>query len=412
MHVAMLSPVAPAHMRGGIPDLVWSLARGLTARGCRVHLVTTAHPTGVREESAAGVSLRYLGPDSRSLELHGLHPRWMRESRAAVEALHALAPLDVIHSQSYCGIHLVGAIPGVPVVATLHGTHVDELRTRARLARENLPRHPLAAARVAAQWALMAARYTREGPRLARCAGVIATSREQRAILLRHYRVPAERLYDVWNGIDTELFVPRPADAGLRARLTGDSAFPLVLAVARLYQDKGIQHALAAWPLVLESLPAARLVVIGDGPYRGALESLVTSLGLTGHVRFPGEVALEELPAYYAAADAFVNPTVRINGYDLTILQAMACARPVVVSNIGSVPTAVADDVDGLLAPPGDRRALAARLLEALRDPDRGRALGEAACRKVRERFSVEAMVDGTLSVYRAARDGAGGSGR
>ena len=115
-------------------------------------------------------------------------------------------------------------------------------------------------------------------------------------------------------------------------------------------------------------------------------------------------MALEELPDLYAAADLFVNPTVRINGYDLTILQAMACARPVVVSNIGSVPTAVTDGVDGVLAPPGDPEALAARLLAVLGDRERAAALGAAARTTVVGRFSVEAMVEGTLGAYRAAR--------
>ena len=403
MRVAMLSPVVPAHGRGGVQDIVWSLARGLARRGCAVELVTGEHPAGLEAEEREGVRLRYLPVPPRDLALRGLHGRWTRASRAAVEAAHARAPLEVIHSQSYCGLHLAGVLPGVPVVATLHGTHVDELRTRARIARENLPAHPLAALRTAAAWGLMAARYLREGPRLARCEGVIATSREQRAILLRRYRVRAERLHDVWNGIDTGLFAPRLADPGVRVRLGAAPGAPLVLAVARLYQEKGIQHALRAWPRVLALVPQATLAVVGDGPYRGALESLAASLGLGGRVRFAGTLALEELPAVYAAADAFVNPTVRINGYDLTILQAMACARPVVVSAIGSVPTAVEDGADGLLAPPGNPAALAERLIEVLSAPARAAALGEAARRTVCARFSLESMVAGTLEVYRAA---------
>jgi glycosyltransferase involved in cell wall biosynthesis len=411
--VAMLSPVTPAHGRGGVQDIVWSLARGLAGRGSAVELVTSAHPAGLEAETIDGVRVRYLGVPARELALHGLHPRWMNASRAAVLEAHARSPLDVIHSQSYCGLHLVGALPGVPVVATLHGTHVDELKTRARVLRENLPGRPFAALRVAAQWALMAGRFVREAPRLERCTAVIATSREQRAILLGPYHVPEARLHDVWNGIDTALFAPRPADAALRARLTGtpgapgahvSSVAPLVLAVARLYQEKGIQHALRAWPLVLAAIPTATLAVVGDGPYQTTLESLAASLHLGDRVRFTGPVALEALPSYYAAADAFVNPTVRINGYDLTILQAMACARPVVVSNIGSVPTAVADGVDGLLAPPGDAAAIAARLLEVLRVPERAAALGAAARCTVCDRFSLDSMVEGTLAVYRAAR--------
>jgi glycosyltransferase involved in cell wall biosynthesis len=110
------------------------------------------------------------------------------------------------------------------------------------------------------------------------------------------------------------------------------------------------------------------------------------------------------LPAIYSACDLFVNPTVRINGYDLTILQAMAAARAVVVSDIGSVPTAVADGRDGVLVPPANPVALAEAIATLLEDPVRREALGAAARRTVVERFSVDAMIEGTLAVYRAAR--------
>ena len=403
----MLSPALPAHARGGVQDVVWSLARGLARRGEDVALISTGRADGVEHETLEGVAIDYL---AGAPPMRPIGP-WAQLSRARIRALHAQRPLDVIHSQSFCGLHLVSDLPGVPVVATLHGTHVDELRTRARLVRENLPGQPVAAAKAVALWAMMLARYWRERPQLSGCDAVIATSREQRAVLSTSYGVPEARLHDVWNGIDTGLFAPRPADPALRARLAGKSGGPLVLAVARLYQEKGIQHALRAWPRVLASLPGATLTVVGDGPYRGALEALAGSLGLGERARFAGAMALEELPACYAAADAFVNPTVRINGYDLTILQAMSCARPVVVSNIGSVPTAVADGADGLLVPPGDVTALADRLVAVLRDPSRAAALGAAGRRTVCERFSLERMVEGTLAVYRAARAPARGGG-
>src|SRR5207245_7856921 len=122
-----------------------------------------------------------------------------------------------------------------------------------------------------------------------------------------------------------------------------------------------------------------RLAIVGDGGYRSELEATARSVGVGRSVRFVGSVDLGRLPAFYAAADVFVNPTVRINGYDLTILQAMAMARPVVVSNIGSVPTAVQNDRDGFLVPPGEPRALAAGILRVLDDPSLGAAFGARA---------------------------------
>jgi len=98
-----------------------------------------------------------------------------------------------------------------------------------------------------------------------------------------------------------------------------------------------------------------------------------------------------------------VTPTAPINGYDLTILQAMAMARPVVVSNIGSVPTAVTDGADGFLVPPGDAGTLATSLIRVLQDPQGSAAVGARARLTVEQRFSLDSMTTGTLEVYRRA---------
>ena len=403
----MLSPVAPAHGKGGVQDIVWSLARGLAARGHDVTLITTARADGLREERAADVTVQYLAGTTPMRAARA----WNAVSQQAVQRLHATRALDVIHSQSFCGVHLAGRL-SLPVVASLHGTHVDELRTCENLLRENLSSGAFReAARSAYVWAVMRHRLQSEGAGLRLCDAVIATSRQQHALLARDYRVSEKRLHDVWNGIDTALFTPCPADPAVRAELGAVGAAPLLLAVARLYQDKGVQHLLRALPAIEQARPGARLAIVGDGAYRGELERLSASLGLGARARFIGAVALERLPAFYAAADVFVNPTVRINGYDLTILQAMAMARPVVVSNIGSVPTAVSDGADGFLAPPGDARALAEIVARVLADPARAAGVAARARRTVVERFSLDSMVEGTLKVYEHAASALRGVG-
>src|SRR5204863_2182425 len=107
------------------------------------------------------------------------------------------------------------------------------------LLRENLRTGALrGAARSAYVWAVMMRRLRGEGAHLKSCAAVIATSREQHALLARDYHVDPSKLFDVWNGIDAGRFSPRPGDEAARAELGGRNGAPLVLAVARLYQDK------------------------------------------------------------------------------------------------------------------------------------------------------------------------------
>ncbi len=91
----------------------------------------------------------------------------------------------------------------------------------------------------------------------------------------------------------------------------------------------------------------------------------------------------ESLPDYFNSCDIFVNPTIRQNGYDLTILEAMACEKPVVVSNIGSVPTVIEEGLDGPLVPTGDIKKLAEAVVKVLKDRELAQRLSIAARRKV-----------------------------
>ena len=128
-------------------------------------------------------------------------------------------------------------------------------------------------------------------------------------------------------------------------------------------------------------------MIVGDGSYAPKLKKQVSTLNLENNVIFTGMLPFESLPDYFNACDVFVNPTIRQNGYDLTILEAMACEKPVVVSNIGSVPTAVVDGIDGILVPPGDVKKLADAVVRVLKDKELTERLGETAQKKVVSKF-------------------------
>jgi len=227
---------------------------------------------------------------------------------------------------------------------------------------------------------------------------IIATSDQQRIAIQRICRVPEEKVYTVYNGIDVSRYSPEAYHIRDKLGLMNEDV--LILVVARLIEEKGVQFAIRSFPLILERVARCRLLIVGDGNFRSPLEKMAQQIGLSSHILFVGTVPEAELPSYYASADVFVNSTIRANGYDLTIVQAMACGKPVVVSNIGSVPTLIADGKDGLLVPPGDIVALAERVKRVLSDPGLAKMLGRNARKKVVERFSLEAMAKGTLRVY------------
>jgi glycosyltransferase involved in cell wall biosynthesis len=162
---------------------------------------------------------------------------------------------------------------------------------------------------------------------------------------------------------------------------------PLLVAVARLVPQKGIDIALRA----LAELPDAWLVVLGEGPERTRLEALARELGVVGRTHFPGRVP--DVAAWLRRASVVVHPA-RWEGFGLALLEAMLCAKPVVATHVSSIPEIVVDGETGILVPPDDPRALAHAVRRA--EP----RLGEAGLERARRAFSVERMARRTLALY------------
>src|SRR5438105_9648556 len=198
-----------------------------------------------------------------------------------------------------------------------------------------------------------------------------------------------------------------PTPAVPRADRRSAAAPFTVLFVGRLVERKGVSHLVDAVSLVPPGTDV-RLVIVGHGPERAGIEARVRERGLDGRVAVRGQVSDAELQAAYAAADAFVLPAVvdrrgDTEGLGVVLLEAMNHRVPVIASAIGGTTDIVEDGVSGLLVPPGDATALAAALGRLARAPDLAAGLGEAGYRRLRERFSWDAITRRWLEVYAAA---------
>ncbi|MEO0373033.1 MAG: glycosyltransferase family 1 protein [Cyanobacteria bacterium P01_A01_bin.17] len=152
---------------------------------------------------------------------------------------------------------------------------------------------------------------------------------------------------EVWQrGVDTELFQPELANAEMRTHLSqGHPDSPLLLYVGRLSAEKEIERIKP----VLESIPNARLALVGDGPYRADLEQIYQ--GTSTH--FVGYLSGKELASAFASADAFIFPS-RTETLGLVLLEAMAAGCPVIAARSGGIPDIVDDGVNGYLFDPTD----------------------------------------------------------
>jgi phosphatidylinositol alpha-1,6-mannosyltransferase len=214
----------------------------------------------------------------------------------------------------------------------------------------------------------------------------------------------AARMARLSPGVDTVRFAPDVGGAAFRARLGIAPDRPVVVCVGRVVERKGQDTLVRAWPTVLARVPDALLLVVGDGPHRPAVESLAASLGVAGAVRFAGQVAEDDLPAAYDAADVFAMPCrarragLEMEAWGIVFLEAQACGVPVVVGDSGGAPEACVHGETGYVVDPLNPVAVASKVLRLLEDADLCARMGGAA-RAWAQRWTWGAAVErlGTL---------------
>jgi glycosyltransferase involved in cell wall biosynthesis len=286
--------------------------------------------------------------------------------------------ISLIHAHEFY-MAAVGAavsrLTGIPLLVTVHGKGYYPDKRRRRLL-----------------YRLIAAQATR----------TVAVCRDLAEFFCRTTGTPASRVEVVYNGIDVESLAGVPRDRELLAGVGIPLSAPVVGAVGNLYPVKGHAHLLRAMPAVVAGRPDAHLVVLGRGALHDPLLAEAATLGLSDRVHLLGH--REDVARWVAAIDVFVLPSLS-EGLPLSLLEAMAAGRPVVVTAVGGVPEVVQDAVTGFVVPPASPGALASRILALLRDTALSAVMGAAGQTRVRERFSVERMAGDYRAMYRTVLD-------
>lgn len=215
--------------------------------------------------------------------------------------------------------------------------------------------------------------------------------------LVAGWGVPASKVRVIYNALDSVSDLPSRDSA---RRELGISQ-PLIVTVARLTPWKGVDGLLRALKAVRRQMPSARLIVVGDGPERSALEREAASLD--DAASFVGTQPPERVPLYLRAADVFALFST-YEGLPHIVLEAMQAGTPVVVSDAGGNTEVVTHGENGWVAPKGDEAALAESLLEALRDPELAGSRARAAIESL-ARFSWPRMVDEYDAALRGLKD-------
>jgi len=219
-------------------------------------------------------------------------------------------------------------------------------------------------------------------------------------LMIRYGRELPESVKVLGNGVDTRVFTP-----GTAARSPS-----LVLYVGRLAWSKGLEDLVKTAHLILQERRDVSFAVAGDGPAKLYLKGLIGDMGLVESFSMLGNLAQPELIELYRRATILVLPT-RSEGMPTSLLEAMACGLPAVASNVGGIPEILQNNLNGVIVPPGDPKAIADSVMGLLQDEATRVKMGTAARRTVKERYDWSGLVNRLERYYEDVMRGKTSSG-
>jgi glycosyltransferase involved in cell wall biosynthesis len=406
MRILAITVGYPKEPGDSTAPFIEAIVRGLARRGHEVDVVLPHHPDFRYPEGDGVRFFPYRYSPSARLSPWGFGQTFDATTRVRAQVLALLPTIAVVlrraigkrlAKQPYDVVHAHWVLPNgwaagpvanrarVPLVVTLHGTDVAMAERHALLA--------------------SAARRT-----FGRVAAVTATSDDlrRRAVSLG---ADPENATTTYIGVDAELFAPAPATQKMRRLLGAQDGDLLVVSVGRLARVKGFEYLIEA----ASRLQGVALAIVGDGESRQELELLVQTS--SARVVLAGGMPHSRVPDAFAAADVVVVPSVvdsrgRVDSTTSTVLEALACGRPLIATKVGGIPEVVRDGENGLLVPEKDPAALAAAIERLRVDAELRQRLSERARESAVERLSWDATIDALERVFELAiAHYAGGAG-
>jgi len=343
---------------GGSGVVATELGIELAARGHEVHFISYAMPIRL---SGANERIWFHEVEVTNYPLFD-HPPYTLALATKMSQVAESASLDLLHVH-YAIPHSVSALLArmmsmprrLPFITTLHGTDITLVGND----RSYLP----------------ITRFSIE-----QSDGVTAISNYLRDRTLREFEIKRP-IEVIPNFVNCDLYT-RSTDATARSKWAPNGE-PILMHLSNFRPVKRVTDVIEIFALVHEKIPA-KLVMIGDGPDRGAAEYAVRKRKLMRDVFFLGkQSAVQEK---VGLADLFLLPSDE-ESFGLAALEAMACEVPVIATNVGGIPEVVTHGVDGYLFEPRDVGSAARYALEILTRPDRGRAMGEMARKNARRQY-------------------------
>lgn len=226
---------------------------------------------------------------------------------------------------------------------------------------------------------------------------MVAVSDATREFMIRERSIPEERIVRVWYGVDLSKFSCGRNGITKRRELGLKETDRVIGVVARLTEQKGHMYLIEAVAEIIDKFPNLKVLFVGDGPLRTELVSKVERLGLHQNFFFLG--TRHDVKELLHVFEIFVLPSLW-EGLPNVLLEAMACAKPIIATAVDGSPEAVVHGDTGLLVPPRDPRALAQALTQLLSDPEKLDSMSRQARLRAEEFFSIQKQVENFDKLY------------
>ena len=216
--------------------------------------------------------------------------------------------------------------------------------------------------------------------------------------------IDSDKIKVINYGIDLKLFkFSEEERRETRLKLNIANNDKVVLFLSLLSKQKGADIAIRALNELARNNKSIKLIIAGNGEYFEDAKLLVTKFKFESRVIFTGFVHNEDTRKYYNASDIFIFPTLRLESFGIVIAEAMACSKPVIASDIGSIPDVIDNGIDGILTPIGDFKELARQINLLLNDQQYSAKLAQNARQKALDKFGLDRMIEETIKVFKLA---------
>ena len=325
-HYVFFSRTLPFHGVGGMEVLIWDLMTEIVHSGQgEVTVVTTTIPNKSEKFEDEGVKIVAI----QGVAPRRYTPKWWKLSADYFD--------NNLREDCYCVMSVAMGAAGllfqrkrfsdVPIVCQSHGTVLSETISKLRT------RNPIQILKCLRQikYFIREYRVYKHTNKLVAAGGIVNSTLKK---FPYSKFIEESKIVLIENGVNTNEFRPSLENRkALREKYNIDQNAPLVVSVARLIKQKGVEQAVYAFKELLPTVNNAHFLIVGDGRERKPLESLVDELDIGDKVIFVGAVQYAELPKYYQMSDVILFPTLRMEGAPLNILEALSVGIPVVASN-------------------------------------------------------------------------------